>query len=215
MLKMNRVFLIMMVSLLFLTGCASKEKTVDDERENKPEENNSLSITTGISYSSGEEVNWVYGNQRKEFPDNKNCYVRIASKAITEKNRYSDLPIEVKYRFIGSEKCEVSISEGVVESVDTGDSNITEFTHTLYACKKNESKDDVVVFQYLPDGAERIMLEVIYDDQVEQRYDARNEVYFKKQEEIFSQNEGAQGEVDLEEKSDEDNSIEKKEKGVN
>ena len=44
--------------------------------------------------------------------------------------------------------------------------------------KEGNTKEDLVIFQYSPDGEGSVTLEVIYDDQVDARYDVRNTVYF-------------------------------------
>lgn len=209
---------VMMLSLCGITGCGSSEDSENKdatEQEVVVEENENLSATTVIAYSAGSDSDWSYGNQRKEFPDEENCYVRIASTLVTDKGKYVDAPVVVTYRFTGTDKCKVNISDGVVTTVDTGDTNVTEFTRTLYANKEKKAKEDVVIFQYLPAGSEGITLEVLYDDQVSDRYDARNAIYFKSNGTTTVQEVEEVNEVEESTVTEPDNSAEKKENGIN
>lgn len=181
-----------MVSMLALTGCgddaentaenADKEVVELQEKETEEEKgfwDASFSTETTIAYSAGNDNNWSYGNQRKEFPVEDACYVRIGCIAKTDKGKGEDNEIVVTYRFTGTEKCAVNLSDGIAEKVDTEDANVVEYTRTLYAKKEKKATEDIVIFQYVPtEGAESVTLEVIYDDQIEERYDARNAVYF-------------------------------------
>ena len=56
---------------------------------------------------------------------------------------------------------------------------VVEFTRVLNAAKEKEATESVVIFRYLPDGAEKATLEVIYDDQIAEKYDMLNNVYFE------------------------------------
>lgn len=167
-----------------LSGCSfggsSDESASSDTAEAtvQVEENEHLAVNTVIAYSAGSDSDWSYGNQRKEFPDKEKCYVRIASVLTTDKGKYENDAVVVTYRFTGTDKCVVNISDGLVEEVDTGNSNVKEFTHTIYANTEKNASEDVVIFQYIPQDADGMTLEVIYDDQVATRYDARNAIYF-------------------------------------
>ncbi len=184
----------MMVSMLALTGCGedANEEVADKEVVESQEEvaedekgfwDASFTTETTIAYSAGNDSDWSYGNQRKEFPVEDKCYVRIASVAKTDKSKGVDNEIVVTYRFTGTEKCAVNLSDGIAEKVETGDANVTEYTRTIYAKKEKKATEDIIIFQYVPtEGAEGITLEVIYDDQIESRYDSRNAVYFIKTE---------------------------------
>ena len=158
----------------------SESVVAEEEVEENEEivENSHLAVNTIISYSAGSDSDWSYGNQRKEFPDNEKCYVRIASVLTTDKGKYKDQEVQVTYRFTGVRKCQVNISDGLVKEQDTNDYDVKEFTHFLYAAKEDAAAEDVVIFQYIPKGAEGMTLEVIYDDQVAERYDTRNAIYF-------------------------------------
>lgn len=145
------------------------------------EMNYSLSVDTSIFYSAGNDGNWSYVNQRKEFPNNEACYVRISSTATTNSllGRGVNTGITVTYRFTGVENCKIEVAEGRMTVTDTGDSNVVEFTRVINAEKEKEATESVVIFRYLPDGAEKVTLEVIYDDQIAEKYDALNNVYFE------------------------------------
>lgn len=183
--KRNCAFVLAMVIILMaaLPGCKKKDNEPETPAETETilEEKSYLSVETGITYSAGNDGNWSYVNQRKEFPNNESCYVRVASVAITDGfwNKGVGDEVTVTYRFTGVENCMIEVSEGRVTSVDTDDSNVAEFTKTISAEKEKNAKEDIVIFRYLPNGAEKVTLEVIYDDQIAEKYDALNSVYFE------------------------------------
>lgn len=43
---------------------------------------------------------------------------------------------------------------------------------------KKKAKEDILIFRYSPNGAESVQLEVDYDDQVDNKNDELNTVYF-------------------------------------
>ena len=43
-----------------------------------------FSTETSIYYLAGDNSDWTYGNQQKEFPGDKNCYVRIGSTTVMD-----------------------------------------------------------------------------------------------------------------------------------
>lgn len=172
------------VLMMILSGCGKKDADSDvpSVTEEIVEEKDYLSVDTSIYYSAGNDGNWSYVNQRKEFPNNEACYVRIGSTAIADGGWFSKGvgdEITVTYRFTGVENCKIEVAEGRMTASDTGDSNVVEFTRIINAAKKKEATESVVIFRYLPDEAEKVTLEVIYDDQIAEKYDALNNVYFE------------------------------------
>ena len=140
-------------------------------------------VDTAIAYSDGNDNNWAYGNQRKEFSADDDCYVRIGSTAVTNKKKGVDEKIKVVYRFTGVENCKVELTDGMGTELDTQDANVKEFEGTLYPKKKKAAKESIAIFKYIPSGEGSITLEVIYDDNVDPQYDKRNTVYFVKENE--------------------------------
>lgn len=163
---------------LLLVGCGEKDEVQDNEPEEVvAEEKDYLSMETSISYSAGDDSSWSYGNQRKEFPNNETCYVRISTTAIAEKSKGVDNEIQVTYKFTGLEHCKIEVSDGIVKEVNR-DENVVEYTKTVTAEKSKKAKEDVVIFKYDPKLAESVTVEVSYDDQINAKYDARNTIYF-------------------------------------
>lgn len=185
---MSMMLICTIICSMFLTGCGKKDKDekpkdeVTTTTEEQVEEKDYLKMQTSIAYSSGDTKNWTYGNQRKEFPNNTSCYVRVGITAMSTGNfgKGNGDTITVTYRFTGTENCPVQVSDGKATKVDTGDANVTEFTHTVTAAKEKKASEDVMIFRYSPNGAESVILEVIYDDQVAAKYDEYNTVYFDK-----------------------------------
>ncbi len=187
--KWIAVLLIGMLSVSAI-GCGDSEE-VDKEnvteqisQENSVEEKKgffdaSYEADTTVAYSAGNDGSWAYGNQRKEFPKDKACYVRIGSTVKTDKKSGVDGKITVIYRFTGTDGCEVKLTDGIAQENNSAEPNTKEFIRTLYAKKGKDAKEDVVIFQYQPQKeAEGITIEVIYDERIEERYDVRNSIYF-------------------------------------
>ncbi len=174
------------IIVLSLCGCSSPFGKKDDEGSNeKPPAEEKIDTfykaNTNVSYSSGSDSNWSYGNQRKEFPQNEACYVRISSTVITEKNKGVGTEITVTYRFTGAQNCRIELSDGIATQVDSGDPDVVIFTRTIGAEKEKKAAESIVIFQYVPNSeATSITLEVTYDDHVPAQYDVRNTIYFSK-----------------------------------
>ena len=138
-----------------------------------------FNVNTNITYSSGSDSNWSYGNQRKEFPQDEACYVRISTTAIAEKNKGVGTEITVTYKFTGAQNCSIELSDGIATQIDSDDSDVVIYTRTISAAKEKKAVESIVIFQYMPNNnAESVALEVTYDDHVPDEYDARNTIYF-------------------------------------
>lgn len=179
------VLALVLILTLSVAGCGKKddENTIPDDSsaEAVVEEKDYLSVETSIFYSAGDDNNWVYGNQRKEFPNDEACYVRIGSTAITagKFGKGVDDEITVTYRFTGAKNCEIEVSDGRATKAEINDSDVVEYVRTVSAAKEKKAKEDFMIFRYLPDDAESVVLEVIYDEQIAEKYDSLNTVYFK------------------------------------
>lgn len=173
------------VIVFSLCGCSSPFGKKDNDSAEKPPAEEKIdtfyNANTNVSYSSGRDNNWSYGNQRKEFPQNEACYVRISSTVITEKNKGVGTDITVTYRFTGAQNCSIELSDGIATQIDSGDPNVVIFTRTIGAAKEKKATESIVIFQYVPNSnASSITLEVTYDDHVSTQYDVRNTIYFPK-----------------------------------
>jgi len=153
---------VLLVSML--TGCGDKTPV--------------YSVDTTIHYSAGDSKEWAYGNQQKEFPGDENCYVRINSIPVSDIKEGIDHEITVTYKFTCKGDFHIEISDGIATEKTSTETGVYEFTRTILAQKEKNTEDDIVIFQYVPQGAGSVTLEVIYDDQVDARYDERNTVYF-------------------------------------
>lgn len=155
------------------------ESAIEETTEEKGWFDPSYRVDTSINYSAGDDSDWSYGNQRKEFSSQDSCYVRVGCTAITDKNKGVDHEIVVTYRFTGTKNCDVEVSEGIVTEVATNDTNIMEFTRSLYTKKEKRAEEDVVIFRYDPKAEGSITVEVIYDGEIESRYDKSSTIYFE------------------------------------
>ena len=201
--KMGRKVMLMICMALFamsLVACSKKEKTdnssntettANSSEDKKGFFDASFTVDTAIAYSDGSDNNWAYGNQRKEFSADDDCYVRVGSTAVTDKKKGVDEKIKVIYRFTGVEKCSVELTDGIGTELESQDTNVKEFEGILYPKKKKAAKESIAIFKYEPSGEGSITLEVIYDDNVDSQYDKRNTVYFVKDKKATKEDNGA------------------------
>lgn len=158
------LFLLTAMLVSMLTGCS--EKTLV------------FSAETSIYYSAGDSKEWAYGNQQKEFSSDENCYVRINSVLTSDIKEGVDTEITVTYKFTCNGEFHIEMSDGIADEVREVEEGVIEVTRTVLAQKKRKANDDIVIFQYVPHSSGSVTIEVIYDDQVDARYDQRNTVYF-------------------------------------
>ena len=138
-----------------------------------------FSASTNISYSSGSDSNWSYGNQRKEFPKDDECYARIGSTVVAEKKSGRNKNITVTYTFTGTENCNIELSDGIADKVDSKDPDVQIYTREIAAKEAKKAAENIVIFRYIPDTAvDSVSVQVTYDDHVLEQYDVRNTIYF-------------------------------------
>lgn len=163
---------------LSLCGC-SLPFLNNDAKETEEKISTDFSANTNVSYSSGSDSNWSYGNQRKEFPRNEACYVRVSNSVEAEKNKGVDTEITITYTFSGANNCKIELSDGIATQVESSDPNVQIYTRTVSAEKQKKATESIVIFQYIPNNeAESITLQITYDDHVPAQYDVRNTIYF-------------------------------------
>ena len=158
-----------------------KDAAEDQDAVVEPVDTN-FKANTNVSYSSGSDSNWSYGNQRKEFPQNEACYVRISSTIIAKKNKGVGTDVIITYKFTGAENCGIELSDGIATKIDSNDPNVVIYSRAVGADKEKKATESIVIFQYTPNSsASSIALEVFYDDHVPSQYDIRNTIYFSAQ----------------------------------
>ena len=121
----TKKLLSLILMLLLITGVAAcgkkensdsssaEETTTASSEDKKGLFDASFTVDTAIGYSDGNDNNWAYGNQRKKFSADDDCYVRVGSTAITDKKKGVDEKIKVIYRFTGVENCDVDLTDGM------------------------------------------------------------------------------------------------------
>lgn len=132
-------------------------------------------VESDIRYSANGGAS--YGNQTREFPSDKECYVRIQSKAISNGAGKNDI-IYVTYKFTGTDKYSVKLSEGIANRIQSEDNTIV-YIQELIADKEKNAEENIVIFQLTPFGEGSAKVSVSYGDNVEARYDKNSEIYFK------------------------------------
>lgn len=158
------IILVLLIMSTMLVGCGEKGPT--------------FTADTTINYMSGDDSDWTYVNQQKEFPGDEHCYVRISCTPVTDISEGVDAEIIVTYRFTYTDVAKIELSDGMATVVEGNEEGVIEYTRTLRAEKEKDATEDIVIFQYTPNGEGSVTLEILYDDQVEERYDVRNTVYF-------------------------------------
>lgn len=158
------IILVLIMMTTMLVGCSDKAPT--------------FTTKTTINYMSGDDSDWKYVNQQKEFPGDEHCYVRISCTPVTDIKEGVDTEIVVTYRFTYTGVAKIELSDGMAKPVEGTEEGVIEYTRILRAEKEKNAAEDIVIFQYTPDGEGSVTLEVIYDDQVDDRHDQRNTVYF-------------------------------------
>ena len=147
--------------------------------------NPTFDITTSVTYSSGEDSDWSYGNQRKEFSLDTKTYARISSTAIANTsilrlNKGVNQEIKVIYKFTGIKSCMVKIADGNAKAYKTNDPDVMIVERTIYAQKKKKANEDIIILQYEPKEEGSMTVEVLYDDNVDKKFDVKNTIYFTK-----------------------------------
>lgn len=132
-------------------------------------------VESDIRYSANGGAS--YGNQTKEFSSNKECYVRIQSKVISN-GAGKDDTVYVTYKFTGTDKYSVKLSEGMAKRIQ-GEDNTIVYIQELIADKEKNAEENVVIFQLTPFGEGSARVNVLYGDNVEARYDKNSEIYFR------------------------------------
>ena len=133
-------------------------------------------VESDIRYSANGGAS--YGNQTKEFPSDKECYVRIQSKAISNGAGKDDI-VYVTYKFTGTDKYSVKLSEGMAKRIQCEEDNTIVYIQELVADKEKNAEENIVIFQLTPFGEGSARVNISYGDNVEERYDKNSEIYFR------------------------------------
>ena len=141
--------------------------------------NPDFSAKTDIVFSEGDTADWNYSHNKREFPIDK-CYSKISTTAITKHFWGKEDEITVYFIFTGTDKCSIESTKGVVDSVDTENSNVTIFKKTLYAAKEKKAETIVSEFKLVPKKACGVRIDVVYDAAVARKYDDSSTIYFTK-----------------------------------
>lgn len=163
-----------------------KKKQKEEEKRQKEEEKKQkeieknkdkdyLSVETTIFYKTNDDDDW---NQKREFPKDDTCFVKVSSKAIYDKMFGKSEDVEVTYKFSGFKNTEIVISEGNAELI-TNSNGIIEYKKTITTDKKKDAETNQVIFRYKPSGQDSIVLDVIYGDNIKSKFDAKSTLFFK------------------------------------
>ncbi len=166
----------------FFVGDESGEEEIEDELVEK----DYLRAESSVTYHSSYDENWNYVTHQKKFPASEECYVRIATTAITEGgyinwNKGVGDEIKVVYTLTGLDICGVELfeNEGVeVRLLKSDDPNVLIFTKRITAEKSENALDNLIILRYKPRKVGKVTLKINYDDQLAQKFDYENSVEF-------------------------------------
>lgn len=137
-------------------------------------------VQSAIGYSLNNDNEWKYGDLTKEFSCKKPCYVRMDLMPITNKRRGVDEEIKAKIQFVGTDNCDVTSSDGIVTPVKTKKDNQKAFEVTLMPQKEQKAETQTYIFKYEPKKQCDMVLKIIFDDNVDPKYDVKSTIYFVK-----------------------------------
>ena len=181
--KLYKIAILGLAVCLFLfTGCSPEVGTT---LRHSAGEADPIRVRTDISYCPGGTNDWTEGSEKKVFDNQESCYVRIGSTALARDHSRQGEELTVTYRFTGA--CGIEVCDGNLTLHQTPDENVVEFTHILTAAKKKNAREDFVVFRYLPEGAESMVLEVFYEGLASGKFDQRSTIYFAPVQPAFPQ----------------------------
>ena len=139
--------------------------------------NADYSAITDIVFSEGNSEEWKYSHNKREFPIDQ-CYSKVATTAITKHFWGKEDSFMVYFIFTGTENCQIEVTKGVLDIVDSGNPNVTIFEKKLYAAKKKKAEAVNSEFKITPQKACGLRIDVVYDKQVPRQYDDSSTIYF-------------------------------------
>lgn len=162
---------IIVVGVLFLAWCFY---TLITQLIIKPK----YEVTTNVYYSSGDDAEWAYSQNRKEFTLEKACYVRIDTGIIASNYRGTGKDVEIELVFSGSEVCDVVPMDASDLKVDYSSGKIC-YRYAIKTTGKNQEADlTTTIFKYVPQAAGDCTVKVIYDDRISSDDDVRSTISF-------------------------------------
>lgn len=169
------ITIMLIMAITVLMGCSSEDEqaSLTDAVKLK------YSVDTKIAYSADNLDDWVYRNLKKEFSVDKPCYVRLDLTPTT--NRFWGVDDEIKgtISFVGVNNCDVESTDGVVKAKKTNDVNRKAFTVVLKPQTEKNAETATYIFKYKPKKACKMVVKVVFDDNVDQTDDKKNAVYFE------------------------------------
>ncbi len=172
---MKKIFtLVLLVASLVgistvLSGCSSPE----------------FQVVSQIVYSSGSDMDWAYGDHRKEFEVGKNCYMKLNMKIQTNKSSGEKVQIPVTVTIPKIKSVDANFLDGVgnISVVNDELNNVTIYNFNILAYKSEEPIIFEVVFQFVPNEESSIKVSVEYGDMINSAYNLTSSINFVKLEE--------------------------------
>lgn len=158
------------VGALLLSGCGFAKKVHAPKYTTK----------TKVYYSPGDDNDWAYVDQQKEFDANTDCYVRIMSMVYEDNiTAAKGDEISVKYIFKGTDVADVIFTDGAPLNVEqTDDENEVVYSYTATAKKKGSDTEEYFIFKYVPLKEGSITLNIEYGEEVPESDDWQSTIYF-------------------------------------
>ena len=136
-------------------------------------------VITDTYYSAGNESDWSYGNQRKEFSVNKDCYFRLDTLMDSDNRRGNKKDVELTITFTGTDICDISQYEGNSYSSVSKDKNKITYNFTIKTKRKSTKADiNTFIFKYEPKKSGEVTVNISYDDNIAPNEDKMNKIVF-------------------------------------
>lgn len=174
-LKAVAISIVLVLSLGILCSCEDEEDSTSILDAIKLK----YSVNTAIGYSSDNSDSWEYGDLRKEFSSDLPCYVRLDLTPLTNQMRGVDEEIQATIEFTGLENCDVKSTDGIVTEKKSDDANVAKYAITLMPQKAKKAETATYIFKYEPKQSCDMVMTILYDDNVDPKYDVKSTVYFE------------------------------------
>lgn len=132
-------------------------------------------IETGLYYSAGDQSNWSYMLQQKEYSASEPCYVRFSTKVTADNWRGKRSEVGVRLTFDSGDIAKVSLVDGV--PIQTMQEDTNKITYEFIV--EPDDKEMIAIFRYDPKRAGEVSVDVQYDDKVKSSNNMRNTIFFK------------------------------------
>lgn len=132
-------------------------------------------VETGIYYSSGDQNNWDYVNQQKEYSIDKPCYLRFSTTINSDNWRGNRKKVGVKLIFDTVGVADIILVDGLPINIENESNGQVSYE---FEVDPSNHKELVTVFQYEPKNTGSVSVEVQYDNSISSTYNTKSTIFF-------------------------------------